>query len=173
EGSTRSDLRSELGRTQRRLSSRSYSERNAIAASTVGDLLVEKYSSKMSTRWLYFCRQGTDTCWVTGTLNLSLLTTQFSMIKEADMSTVMLMEWTGVTQDQYNQVMRTLDLDKNPAAGAILHVAGFTAGTLHVLDVWESQQAFEKFQKDRLAAAVQEAGINSQPKVQFYPARNI
>jgi len=89
------------------------------------------------------------------------------------MSTVMSMEWTGITQDQYNQVMRALDLDKNPPAGAIFHVAGFKAGTLHVLDVWESQQAFEKFQKDRLAAAVQKAGITSQPKVQFYPAHNI
>ena len=35
------------------------------------------------------------------------------------MSTVMSMEWTGITQDQYNQVMRALDLDKNPPAGAI------------------------------------------------------
>ena len=89
------------------------------------------------------------------------------------MSTVMLLEWAGVTQDQYNQVMRTLDLDKNPPAGGIFHVAGFTAGTLRVLDVWESQQAFEKFQRDRLAAAVQKAGIASQPKVQFYPVHNI
>ncbi len=89
------------------------------------------------------------------------------------MSTVVLMEWASVKQDQYNQVMRTLDLDKNPPAGGIFHVAGFTAGTLHVLDVWESQQAFEKFQKDRLAAAVQKAGISSQPKVQFYPVHNI
>src|SRR2546430_17344524 len=113
----------------------------------------------MRIAWLYFCRQGTDTCGVTRTLNLSLLTTQFSMIKEADMSTVMLMEWTGVTQDQYNQVMRTLDLDKNPAAGAILHVAGFTAGTPHGLDAWESQPAFEEFQKDQLPAALQKASI--------------
>jgi len=89
------------------------------------------------------------------------------------MSTVMLMEWAGITQDQYNQVMRTLDLDKNPPTGAIFHVAGFKAGTLHVLDVWDSQQAFEKFQKDRLNAAVQKTGITSQPKVQFYPVHNI
>jgi len=89
------------------------------------------------------------------------------------MSTVMLMEWAGVTQDQYNQVMRTLDLDKKPPAGGIFHVAGFTAGTLRVLDIWESQQAFEKFQKDRLAEAVQKAGITSQPNVQFFPAHNI
>jgi heme-degrading monooxygenase HmoA len=89
------------------------------------------------------------------------------------MSTVMLMEWTGVTQDQYNQVMRALDLDKTPPTGGILHVAGFQGGTLRVLDLWESQQAFEKFQRERLTAAVQKAGITSQPKTQFYPAHNI
>jgi hypothetical protein len=89
------------------------------------------------------------------------------------MATVMFMEWAGVTENQYNQVMRNLDLDKTPPTGGIFHVAGFTAGTLHVLDVWESQQAFEKFQKDRLNAAVQKAGITSQPKVQLYPVHNI
>jgi hypothetical protein len=89
------------------------------------------------------------------------------------MSTVMLMEWTGVTPDQYNQVMRTLDLDNKPPAGGIFHVSGFAGGTLRVLDIWDSQQAFEKFQKDRLTDAVQKAGINGQPKVQFFPAHNI
>ena len=83
------------------------------------------------------------------------------------------MEWQGVTKDQYNQVMQNLDLDRTTPAGGVLHVAGFTTGTLHVLDVWETQQAFERFQKDRLTPAVQKAGITSQPKVQFYPAHNI
>jgi len=54
------------------------------------------------------------------------------------MSTVMLMEWAGMTQEQYEQVLCNLDLDKNPPVGGIFHVASFTAGTLHVLDVWES-----------------------------------
>src|SRR5437867_2391417 len=89
------------------------------------------------------------------------------------MLTVMSMVWTGITQDQYNQVMRTLDLDKTQPAGAIFHVAGFTSGTLRVLDLWDSQQAFERFQKDRLNAAVQKAGITSQPRVQFYPVHNL
>ena len=89
------------------------------------------------------------------------------------MATVMLMEWAGMTQEQYNQVMRTLDLDKNPPSGAIFHVAGFTGGALHVLDIWESQQAFERFQTDRLASATQKAGITGQPKVQLFPAHNI
>jgi hypothetical protein len=45
-------------------------------------------------------------------LFVNLDSTSLSLIKEADMATVMLMEWPGVTEDQYKQVMRTLDLDK-------------------------------------------------------------
>ena len=89
------------------------------------------------------------------------------------MATIILMEWPGVTPDQYNQVMRTLDLDKNPPSGGVFHVAGFTAGTLRVVDIWESQQSFEKFQRDRLISATQKAGVSGQPKVQYFPVHNI
>ena len=89
------------------------------------------------------------------------------------MPTVMSMEWPGVTQDQYNQVMRALELDKNPPSGCMLHMAAFNSGMLRCMDIWESQQVFEKFQKERLATAVQKAGITTQPKVQFFPVYNI
>ena len=89
------------------------------------------------------------------------------------MATVMLMEWPGVTPEQYNRVMSNLGLDKNPPAGAVFHVAGFTGGSTRIVDIWDSQQAFERFQKDRLTAAVQKAGITGQPKVQFYPVHNL
>ena len=89
------------------------------------------------------------------------------------MATVMLMEWPGVSPDQYNRVMNNLGLDTNPATGGIFHVAGFTGGSLRVLDIWDSQQAFERFQKDRLTQAVQKAGITSQPKVQYFPVHNM
>ncbi len=46
-------------------------------------------------------------------------------------------------------------------------------GTMRVLDIWDSQQAFERFQKDRLNAAVQKSGITSKPNVQFIPVHNI
>src|SRR5919204_6543630 len=89
------------------------------------------------------------------------------------MATVMLMEWPGVSPDQYNRVMSNLGLDTNPPTGAMFHVAGFTGGSLRVLDIWDSQQAFERFQRDRLTQAVQKAGITGQPKVQYFPVHNI
>jgi hypothetical protein len=93
--------------------------------------------------------------------------------KEADMLTVMSLEWPGLTPDQYNQIMRALDFDKKPADGEVLHVAGFAGGTLRVFDIWESQQAYEKFQKERLAAILQKVGVSGQPKIEFYPLHNI
>jgi hypothetical protein len=89
------------------------------------------------------------------------------------MATVMLMEWQGVTPDQYARVLSNLGLDAKPPVGGLFHVAGFSGGNLRVLDLWESQQAFESFQRERLMAAVQKAGITTQPSVQFFPAHNI
>jgi hypothetical protein len=89
------------------------------------------------------------------------------------MPTVMLMEWPSVSETQYGQVMKALDLDQNRPAGAIFHVSGFSGGKLHVLDIWESQEAFERFQRERLTSAVQKVGISGQPTIQFYPAHNI
>ena len=90
------------------------------------------------------------------------------------MTTVMLMEWSGITPEQYKSVMTHLKLDTTPPRGAIFHVAGFTGGTMRVLDLWDSQQAFETFQKERLEAAVKAAGITTQPtKVEFFDAHNI
>ena len=89
------------------------------------------------------------------------------------MATVMLMEWPGLTPEQYSSVMNSLGLDAKPPVGGMFHVAGFAGGSLRVLDIWESQQAFERFQQERLTSAVQKAGITSQPRVQFFPVHNL
>lgn len=89
------------------------------------------------------------------------------------MATMMMMEWPGVTVEQYTSVMRTLDLDSTPARGAVLHIAGMNGTTMHVVDVWESAEAFERFQRERLMAAVEKAGIAGQPRVQFATIHNM
>lgn len=89
------------------------------------------------------------------------------------METVMLMEWKGVTPEQYDRILTNLGMDAKPPVGGILHIAGFTNGTLRVLDIWESQKTFEEFRKDRLTLAAQRAGVIGQPKVEFYPVHNL
>ena len=89
------------------------------------------------------------------------------------MATVMLMEWQGVEPRQYDDVMRNLRLDDEPPANAYFHVCGFDNGTLRVLDIWETQGDFERFQESRLMSAIQQAGLEGQPNVRYYDVHNI
>jgi hypothetical protein len=53
--------------------------------------------------------------------------------------------------------------------GAQLHVAWFDSGALLVTDVRDSQEDFERFFGERLAPAVEKAGIVGQPDTQLLP----
>ncbi|GAB7183926.1 hypothetical protein ATKI12_3757 [Kitasatospora sp. Ki12] len=85
------------------------------------------------------------------------------------MAVVMSMRWAGVTPGQYDTVRDEVRWEELAPAGAHLHVAWFDAQSLHVTDVWESQQAFEAFFAERLAPAVEKAGIAGEPEVAFSP----
>ena len=89
------------------------------------------------------------------------------------MAVVMTMEWPGVTQENYQAVLKELQLDVNPAKGLLFHVAAFVQGGMRVTDVWESAQAFQTFSEQRIMSAVKKVGITSQPKVEIHPASNI
>lgn len=83
------------------------------------------------------------------------------------MATVMLMHWPEVTKEQYEKVRGDVKWETDVPQGAKFHVSWFGNDGLHVLDLWDSQADFERFMRDRLVAAVQRAGINGQPKVEF------
>ncbi|MFF3615413.1 hypothetical protein [Streptomyces sp. NPDC002580] len=85
------------------------------------------------------------------------------------MAMVMSMRWAGVTPEQYDTVRDAVDWEEVPGVGGQVHVAWFDDQGLHVTDVWESQQAFEAFFTERLAPAVQKAGIAGIPETGFSP----
>ncbi|HXG75960.1 MAG TPA: hypothetical protein VNJ53_05270 [Gaiellaceae bacterium] len=89
------------------------------------------------------------------------------------MAVAMFMHWPGVTPDQYDALMTRLDLDANPAAGSILHLAAVTDDGLEVCDVWQTEQAFRGFLESRMLPAVREIGIEGEPTVQLVPLRNL
>jgi hypothetical protein len=71
----------------------------------------------------------------------------------------------------YDGVSERLNVDADPPAGLILHTAGFTGkGVFRVADVWESEDAWERFRDGRLAEAIKpmmESGEGSPPEVQY------
>lgn len=85
------------------------------------------------------------------------------------MGIAMLLEWPGETKEQYEQLMEVLALDEHPPEGGIFHVCGPIPGGWRVLEMWESEEAFWRFFKERLKPAVQEVGIPDMPDPQLYP----
>jgi hypothetical protein len=60
----------------------------------------------------------------------------------------------------YESISAKLNLQGDRPAGLILHVAGETeAGTVQIIDVWESHTAAEQFERDRLLPMFETAGI--------------
>ena len=74
------------------------------------------------------------------------------------MPIAMLMEIPGCTQQQYDDVMADLELQELPDGG-LCHISSPMEGGWRVLDVWESQEKFDRFFQDRLQGALQRANI--------------
>jgi hypothetical protein len=78
-----------------------------------------------------------------------------------------LFELPGVTQAQYDEITSKLtdgrglrSLSDWPVEGIQLHVAGPTEDGWRVLDVWESEEAFQRF-GEQLGPIASEAGLTS------------
>jgi hypothetical protein len=67
--------------------------------------------------------------------------------------------------EQYERV--TAAMVEPAPQGLILHVAGPTDEGFRIIDVWESKQAWERFQAERLAPAVAALGGPSRPEPTF------
>ncbi len=89
------------------------------------------------------------------------------------MAVMMLMEWDGVTSEQYEAARKLVNWEGDVAPGGILHVVAFTDTGLRTADVWDSVEAFQTFVNTRLMPGVQQLGIPSQPRVQIYPVHAI
>src|SRR2546425_11106123 len=74
------------------------------------------------------------------------------------MAIVMHMEWPGATLEDYDRAMESTRLDETPPAGGLVHVAGVDDGTLRIVDVWESEEAWNAFRSDRLMPALEQTG---------------
>lgn len=83
------------------------------------------------------------------------------------------MHWREATSDQYDQVREKAQWEQNTPNGAKLHVCGFSDDGMHILDVWESEDAFNAFFQQRVGPAVAEVGIQGQPEVAFFPMHGV
>src|ERR671936_996795 len=91
------------------------------------------------------------------------------------MAVVRVHQGQGLTRENYEQVVRRLTDGKSrmespsdwPVEGLLVHAAGESPKGFRVVDVWESEEAAQRF-GEQLAPHLAEAGITAQPEV--YPA---
>jgi len=89
------------------------------------------------------------------------------------MAVAMFMRWPGLTSDQYDSIMARLELDANPAAGGVLHLAALSDDGLELCEVWQTEQAFRGFVEQRLLPVARELEVLSEPDVRLLPMRNL
>jgi hypothetical protein len=80
----------------------------------------------------------------------------------------LILEFDGVSRDQYNAVNGHLGIDPDTGqgdwpAGLVFHAGGAKPGGWVVFEVWDSRQAQEQFMNERLGRALQEGGISGPP----------
>ena len=81
----------------------------------------------------------------------------------------------SLTQERYEQSVAKLTDGKSrlespadwPVEGLLAHVAGEGANGFRVVDVWESEEAFQRF-GETLMPVLAEIGVEGQPEI--YPA---
>ena len=78
------------------------------------------------------------------------------------------MGFPGVTWEQYEQLDQALGLS-DPPEGELIHVCGPTSdGGWRTVDVWESQEAFERFVNELLLPHAQALGFPQASKREFF-----
>jgi hypothetical protein len=95
--------------------------------------------------------------------------------EEETMTIVMTQEFEVDEDDRsttnYDGVSERLDAASDPPPGLIVHTAGFTGrGTFRILDVWETEEDWQRFRDGRLAEAVKpllESGEGTPPSTEY------
>lgn len=88
------------------------------------------------------------------------------------MAVAMLLEWEGMDEASYRALVEAMDLGDAMFPGAVLHLAGPIEGGWRAVDVWESEEAFERFRVERLGSALTRAGV-APPRVDLWPVHNL
>lgn len=89
------------------------------------------------------------------------------------MATAMVMRFPGITPEIYEEAREKIGWERDPAPGGLFHAAWFDGGALHVVDIWESAEHFQRFTAERLAPGLAEIGVTNQPEVEFHEVHRL
>ncbi len=88
------------------------------------------------------------------------------------MAIAVIADTPGVTAEGFEAMQRQLNLAANPPSGGLAQLSGPFQGSWRVVTVWESQEAWDTFRRDRLEPAFQQMGAPA-PQFQIWPLHGL
>ena len=82
-------------------------------------------------------------------------------------------EYPGVTEEQYEAAVRGVNFGGEMPEGGLVHIAGPMEGGWRVIDVWESQEDFDRFHEEHLASAQSSQGYGLPEKIHTYEVHSV
>lgn len=85
-----------------------------------------------------------------------------------------ILDYDGVTLDQYDQVVEKMGFVKNGegAPGGISHWVAKTDTGIRICDCWEDRETFDRFAEEQIGPYTREVGIEGAPRIEFYEVHN-
>ena len=83
-------------------------------------------------------------------------------------------ELKGVTLDQYDEMVKRMGFEPQGAGapGCLFHWVTKTPDGIRVTDVWDRQEDYETFAKEKLGPITQAVGVQAQPETQYFDVHN-
>ncbi len=84
------------------------------------------------------------------------------------------MDFPGATLAQYDQIIEKMGTTPGGPVppGAIFHWVSQTDEGLRVVDVWETQEAFDRFAEEQIGPYSREVGITEPPQMRVHDVHN-
>ena len=79
------------------------------------------------------------------------------------MAVAVSVRFPSLTSAKYDELIAALELDANPPAGLILHVAAEGEGEMVATELWRTEQTFQAFYDYRLRPALLMHAVEGQP----------
>lgn len=90
------------------------------------------------------------------------------MEKSNENAVAISLEFNGMTEKTYNQLLKEAVPSGALTPGDLFHVAGPIEGGYKIVNVWESQAKLDEFFQNVMCPALHRTGI-AEPKVQIWP----
>jgi hypothetical protein len=83
------------------------------------------------------------------------------------------MNFKGGTLEQYDEVLKMMGLDAGQPApsGGLYHWVAKTDEGLHIVDVWESREVFDRFAQEQIGPYSAQVGL-APPEMTYYDVHN-